>query len=73
MRGSSREQGKVDIEELRRDEVEEGTDGSRSNERAAGATRTRGRYLGTVATVADAEAVGVALAWEECDRVVLDG
>ena len=26
-------------------------------------------YLGTMATVADAEAVGVMLAWEDVDRV----
>ena len=40
--------------------------------RAAGATRTRGLYLGEWATVADAEEVGVLLAWEDCDRVALD-
>jgi len=49
--------------------VEEWTHGSRINERAVGATRTRGMYLGTWATVADAEAVGVMMAWEDCDRV----
>jgi len=42
---------------------------SRSDERA---TQTRGMYLGTLVTVADAEAVGVMLAWEESDRVALD-
>jgi len=34
--------------------------------------RTKGMYLGTLATAADAEAVGVMLAWERCDRVALD-
>ena len=47
-------------------------DRSRADGRAAGATRTRGLYLGEWATVADAEEVGVLLAWEDCDRVVLD-
>jgi len=42
--------------------------------RAAGATRIDGRYLGTMATVVDAEEVRVAMAWERCDTgmVVLD-
>ena len=40
--------------------------------RAASATRARGLYLGEWATVADAEEVGVLLAWEDCGRVVLD-
>jgi len=39
---------------------------------AAGAARTRGLYLGEWATVADAEEVGVLLAWENYDRVALD-
>jgi len=37
-----------------------------------GATRTRGLFLGTTATVVDAEVVGVTLAWENVDRVALD-
>jgi len=57
---------------LRRGEMEEWTDGSRGNERAAGATRMRGMYLGTMTTVADAEEVGVMLAWGEKDTVALD-
>jgi len=46
------------------------TDGSR---RAAGGTWSRGMYLlGTLATVADAESIGVMLAWKEYDMVALD-
>jgi len=40
--------------------------------RAAGATRSRGVYLGEWATVADAESAGVMLAWEEHNTVALD-
>jgi len=74
MRGAPEQQAKIEIEELRPEEVEEWTDGtgSRSNERAAGVTRTRGMYLGTMATMADAESVGVMLAWEGADTVALD-
>jgi len=54
------------------DEVEEWSDSSRNEERAAGATRSKGMYLGTMATVADAEELGVMLAWEDADRVALD-
>jgi len=53
-------------------EVEEWTDGSRMGNRAAAATRTTAEYLGMVATLADAEALGVSLAWERCDVVALD-
>jgi len=53
-------------------EVQEWAAGSRSRERATGATRTRGMYLGTMAAVADVEAVGVMLAWGDADRVALD-
>jgi len=35
----------------------------------AGATRTRGLYLGEWATVADAEEVGVLLAWEDYESM----
>ena len=38
----------------------------------AGATRTKGLYLGKWETVADAEKTGVMLAWEEHDRVAID-
>jgi len=54
------------------EEAEEWTEGSRSEERAAGATRWTGMYLGTMATVADAEELGVMLASEGADRVALD-
>lgn len=40
--------------------------------RAAGATREEGLYLGAMAAVADAEQVGVAMAWERYDTVALD-
>jgi len=40
--------------------------------RAAAATRTEAQYLGTMATIAGAEALGVSLAWEKCDVVALD-
>jgi len=40
--------------------------------RAAGATRRAGTYLGTLATVAEAEEMGVVMAWEQCDTVSLD-
>jgi len=62
----------VKIEELDEDRVGEWTDGSKMNERAPGATRTMAQYLGTMATIADAEAMGVLLAWETCDAVALD-
>jgi len=41
--------------------VEEWTDGSRLEGRAAGTTRGEGQYLGTMATVADAEELGVTI------------
>jgi len=62
----------VQIEELDIDSVEEWTDGSRIGGRAAGATGEEGMYLGTLATIADAEAAGVALVWERCDTVALN-
>jgi len=65
-------QRKVTVEELDPGRVEEWSDGSRMDGRAAAATRTRAKYLGTMATVADAEELGVSLAWEENDVVVLD-
>jgi len=62
----------VQIEELDIEAVEEWTDGSRIGGRVAGATREEGMYLGTLATIEDAEAAGVALALEKCDTVALD-
>jgi len=64
----------VQIEELDVDSVEEWTDGSRiggqssrGNERGG-----EGMHLGALATIADAEAAGVALVWERCDTVALN-
>jgi len=62
----------IGIQELNEQKVEEWSDGSRMKERAAGATRSKGWYLGEWATVADAEEVGVLLAWENSDVVALD-
>jgi len=62
----------VTIEQLNEDKVEEWSDGSRVGDRATGATRTKGLYLGEWATVADTEEVGGLLAWEEHDRVALN-
>jgi len=64
--------GQVEIKQLDEREVEEWTDGRRVEGRAVGATRTKGLYLGAWATVADLEATGVMLAWEDCDTVALD-
>jgi len=61
---------RVEVRELVVEEVDEWTDGSRMEGRAAGATRDKGLYLGEWATVADAEEVGVMLAWEEGKEVV---
>jgi len=46
--------------------VEEWTDGSRMEGRSAE------YYPGTMATIADTEALGVSLAWERCGVVALD-
>jgi len=48
----------VEIEQLDVERMEEWSDGSRADGRAAGATRTRVLYLGEWASVADAEEVG---------------
>jgi len=64
--------GNVEIAQLDRERVEEWSDGSRADGRAAGATRMRGLYLGERATVADVEEVGELLAWDDCDQVALD-
>jgi len=73
MRRGMAGQAKVEMKELHPEDVEEWTDGSRIEERAVGSTRTSGLYLGSLATVADTEAVGVMLAWGDWDEVVLDG
>ena len=73
MRGTDRSREvRLEVRELAEEEVEEWTDGSRMDDRAAGATREKGLYLGEWATVADAEEAGVWLAWDKCDVVALD-
>ena len=61
MKGRAKSRAQVEVKELLETEVEEWTDGSRREGRAAGATRTKGKYLGEWATVADAEEMGVLL------------
>ena len=70
--GGSKADVKIKICELREHEVEEWSDGCRMDGKAAAATEKRGMYLGEWATVADAEELGVLLAWEESDVVALD-
>jgi len=72
MEDGGRRERKVQVEELDEKRVQEWTDGSRIDGRAAAATRKRAEYLGNLATVADAEELGVSLAWEEHDIVALD-
>ena len=60
---------RVQVQDLEADRVEEWADGSRIESRAAAATTTSAKYLGAMATVADAEAMGIAMAWEEKDVV----
>jgi len=72
MEGSTTEPRKLKVTELVEERVEEWTDGSRMDGRAAAATRAKAEYLGTMATVADAEELGVSLAWQEYDVVALD-
>jgi len=62
----------IRVEELEEERVEEWSDGSRMEGKAAGANRREGLYLGEWATVADAEEVGVMLSWEHSDVVALD-
>jgi len=69
MRGEPQASREVKVEELDAEAVEEWTDGSRMEGRAAGTTRKTGLYLGIVATAADAEEVGVSIAWDYCDTV----
>jgi len=72
MKGVSTGDRELQVAELDEKGVEEWTDGSRIEGRAAAATRMRGEYLGMMATIADAEAMGVSIAWEEHDVVALD-
>jgi len=62
MKGAREGKGNVSIRELDQAAVEEWTDGSRIDDRAAETTRTKSLYLRTLLTVADAEEVGVMLA-----------
>ena len=62
----------IEVKEFNAQEVEEWSDGSRMDGGAAGATTKAGRYLGEWAMVADAEEMGVLLAWENSDVVALD-
>jgi len=62
----------VRIEELGESRVDEWSDGSRMEGGAATKTKTEAQYLGTMVTVADAEALGISLPWESGDVVVLD-
>jgi len=66
------EERRIEVEELAEERVEEWSDGSRIEGRAAGANRREGLYLGEWATVADAEEVGVMLSWEHSNIVALD-
>lgn len=70
--GRGNEECEVRVEELEETRVEEWSDGSRADGRAAGATRKKGLYLGEWATVTDAEEVGVLLGWENSNVVALD-
>ena len=63
---------KVQVRALDIERVEEWTDGSRMEGRAAAATRSTAKYLGTMSTIAGAEELGVSIAWETCDVVALD-
>jgi len=70
MEGGKQGEIQIEVRELAEAEVEEWTDGSRREGRAAGATRSRGKYLGEWATVTDAEELGVLLAWEDGNTTV---
>jgi len=69
---AGKERRLIEVEELVEERVEEWSDGSMIEGRAAGANRSEGLYLGEWATVADAEEVGVMLSWERYDVVALD-
>lgn len=62
----------VQVEDLAIGRVEGWSDGSRMKRRAAGVMRAEAMYLGTMATIAGVEALGVPLAWQTCDVVALD-
>jgi len=62
----------IRVEDLEVERVEEWTDGSGMEGGAPGAMRTTAMYLGRMATIADAEALGIPLAWQTCDTVALD-
>jgi len=72
LEGNTNGRREVKAEELDGERVQEWTDGSYMEGRAAAATRSRATYLGTMATIADAEELGVSMAWEEHDVVALD-
>ena len=72
MEGNGKGKRIVQVEELDAGKVQEWTDGSYMDNRAAAATRSRAEYLGTLATIADAEELGVSMAWEQHDTVALD-
>jgi len=72
MEGVGKAKCGVRVEELEEGKVEEWTDGSRVDGRAAGASRQKGIYLGEWATVTDAGEVGVLLGWQDNIIVVLD-
>jgi len=59
MKGGRQGKVEIQIEELEADRVEKWTAGSRMEGRAAGVTRKGGLYLGSLATLADAEVTGV--------------
>jgi len=69
MEGAPKGRRRVQVAELEEGKVEEWTDGSRMDGRAAAATTRTAEYLGEMATVADAEELGVSIAWEEHDVV----
>jgi len=73
MKGVKSRGGEIRVVELDIIRVEEWTDGSRMEGRAAAATRTKGEtWERWQSTVADAEELGVTLAWEKNEVVALD-
>ena len=72
MRGAWRSQGGE--EKVVTGEGEEGVtiyiDGSRAGGVAAGASGTRGVYLGKYATVIDAEQIGILIGWQDSEGAV---
>jgi len=45
MRGGNQERGTIEVEELRKEEVQEWTDGNRSRDRAAGVPQGQEEYM----------------------------